>query len=813
MRNRRRSERRVFLTRRIGIVLLVGLLATLVPMLHPERVSAASGVDDYPARLKAARLDALVDPWQFYSRECTSWVAWRLNSENQVAFNDYWQGVHWGNASNWKNAARALDIPVDNNPTRGAVAWWSAGSAGSSRGHVAWVQTVSDNAITIEEYNYLHAGMYDTRTITSSSSMWPSGFIHIKDTVVRNTESPTVSGTPQVGVKLKTTNGKWSATHLVFHYQWLANGTPISGATAKSFKPTAAELGKRLRAKVTATKSGSHTGSATSPPTHSVAKGVFTNTAVPTITGTPQVGVQLSASTGTWSPAGEYQYRWYAGGTLLSDANDATFTPTAAELGKPIRVKVVSRLDGYATQVAASTVSAPVAAGQFHMTAAPTISGTPQVDQVLTAGPGTRSPAGKIHLQWLADGKPIEGATGTRYKVTPADLRTVISLRVTATQVGYDDAVASSAPMAPVAPGTFLNTREPAVVGTAQVGERLTADHGTWTPKASIAYQWFVGGAEVPGATSRSFTPRPEDVAKPVTVEVLASRPGYLTALITSAATAPTLRGVFHSTQAPEVTGTAMVGHTLRSSTGSWSLDAVTLSYQWYAGAEKIPGATSAAYQPTPSEAGLPLHVVVTATSPGYVEQTARSSQTSPVLLGRATVDKPTVSGKALLGATLRAHVASMAPSTATAHYRWLRGPDVIRGAHDSTYTLRAGDVGKPIHVQVTVQARNWVPVTRTSVATDRVRTVPVLHVRTTIRHGRVLLWLRVVSPGLGHSPRGTARVWHHPRLRLGRLAVVDGHGHRLLAPMHAGTHQLTVVYHGGALERVARITVPVTFP
>jgi len=44
-------------------------------------------------------------------------------------------------------------------------------------------------------------------------------------------------------------------------------------------------------------------------------------------------------------------------------------------------------------------------------------------------------------------------------------------------------------------------------------------------------------------------------------------------------------------------------------------------------------------------------------------------------------------------------------------------------------------------------------------------------------------------------------------------LAVVDGHGHRLLAPMHAGTHQLTVVYHGGALERVARITVPVTFP
>src|SRR4051812_36486571 len=316
---RRRSDRRVFSTRRIGIALLLGLLTAVIPVLHAEPVSAASGVDDYPARLKAARLDGLVDPWQFYNRECTSWVAWRLNSENQVAFNDYWQGVHWGNASNWRNAARALNIPVDDNPSRGAVAWWSAGSAGSSRGHVAWVQTVSDGAITIEEYNSLQAGRYDTRTISRSSSMWPSGFIHIKDTVVRNTASPAVRGTPQVGQKLVTSNGTWSATNLVFHYQWLADGSPIAGATAKSFRPTATELGRRIRAKVTATRSGSHTGSATSAPTGSVAHGVFTTTASPVISGTPQVGVQLSASSGTWSPVGAYTYHWYADNVLIPD--------------------------------------------------------------------------------------------------------------------------------------------------------------------------------------------------------------------------------------------------------------------------------------------------------------------------------------------------------------------------------------------------------------------------------------------------------------------------------------------------------------
>src|SRR3954452_7683543 len=243
MRNRRRWNRRVFRTRRIGVVLLLGLLTALIPLLHPERVSASSGVDDYPARLKAARLDALVDPWQFYNRECTSFVAWRLNSENQVAFNDYWRGTHFGNASNWKKAAQALSVPVDNNPTRGAVAWWSAGSAGSSRGHVAWVQTVGNGAITIEEYNYLHAGKYDTRTISSSSSMWPSGFIHIKDTQVRNTTAPSVSGTAQVGKKVTTSKGTWSTKQLTFSYQWLANGVPIKGATAKSFTPTADQLG------------------------------------------------------------------------------------------------------------------------------------------------------------------------------------------------------------------------------------------------------------------------------------------------------------------------------------------------------------------------------------------------------------------------------------------------------------------------------------------------------------------------------------------------------------------------------------------
>jgi surface antigen len=409
MRIRRRSDRRASLTRRAGFVVLVGLLTAVSPVLHPEQVSAASGVDDYPSRLKTAPQDSLVDPWQFYNRECTSFVAWRLNSENQVAFNDYWQGQHWGNASNWKKAANALHIPVDDNPTRGAVAWWSAGSAGSSVGHVAWVQKAGDGAITIEEYNYLHRGGYDTRTISSSSSLWPSGFIHVRDTQIRNTASPTVSGTPQVGQKLVTTNGSWSARDLTFHYQWLADDKPITGATSKSFKPGADQLGKRIRAKVTATKSGAHSGTAKSPETDDVAKGVFVNSAVPSVTGKAQVGIPLATDRGTWSPRGTFAYQWFAGRTPIDGATSPSFTPTADELGHGLKVRVSLSAPGYRTLRIKSDPTPGVAPGEFVADSPPKVSGVAQVDKPLTASAGSWTPVGATRYQWLADGDRRHG--------------------------------------------------------------------------------------------------------------------------------------------------------------------------------------------------------------------------------------------------------------------------------------------------------------------------------------------------------------------------------------------------------------------
>ena len=138
----------------------------------PQR--AWAGVDDYPSSLRGAALDALVDPWNFYNRECTSFAAWRLNNRNGMSFHNYYGGQHWGNANHWDDAARASGIPVNNGPAVGAIAQTDAGNWG----HVAWVESVNaGGTVTIEDYNHLGTGVYSERTVAASAYV----YIHVHD--------------------------------------------------------------------------------------------------------------------------------------------------------------------------------------------------------------------------------------------------------------------------------------------------------------------------------------------------------------------------------------------------------------------------------------------------------------------------------------------------------------------------------------------------------------------------------------------------------------------------------------------------------
>lgn len=86
-----------------------------------------------------------------------------------------------------------------------------------------------------------------------------------------------------------------------------------------------------------------------------------TNTVVPTITGTPQVGVALTGANGTWTGSPELSKQWVVGGFDVPGQTLATYTPTAADAGKTVRLRVRgTNRGGEATAV--SVLTAVVAA-------------------------------------------------------------------------------------------------------------------------------------------------------------------------------------------------------------------------------------------------------------------------------------------------------------------------------------------------------------------------------------------------------------------------------------------------------------------
>ncbi|VJM45374.1 IS1380-Spn1 transposase [Streptococcus pneumoniae] len=139
--------------------------------------------DDYPAYYKNGSQE--IDQWRMYSRQCTSFVAFRLSNVNGFEI-----PAAYGNANEWGHRARREGYRVDNTPTIGSITWSTAGTYG----HVAWVSNVMGDQIEIEEYNYGYTESYNKRVIKANTM---TGFIHFKDLdggSVGNSQSSTSTG-------------------------------------------------------------------------------------------------------------------------------------------------------------------------------------------------------------------------------------------------------------------------------------------------------------------------------------------------------------------------------------------------------------------------------------------------------------------------------------------------------------------------------------------------------------------------------------------------------------------------------------------
>ena len=144
-------------------------------------------------------------------------------------------------------------------------------------------------------------------------------------------------------------------------------------------------------------------------------------------------------------------------------------------------------------------------------TGAPTISGTPQVGQTLTAGTSDIADTDELtkvsySYQWIAGGSDIDEATGSSYLLTTSEQGQTIRVKVTFTDdADNQESLTSAATLAVAAKPNTAATGEPTISGTPQVDETLTADTSAISDEDGLAnvsyqYQWLRGRRRHRGA-------------------------------------------------------------------------------------------------------------------------------------------------------------------------------------------------------------------------------------------------------------------------------------------------------------------------
>lgn len=344
---------------------------------------------------------------------------------------------------------------------------------------------------------------------------------------------PTIGGTAQVDRVLSVDAGSWSPA-ATLGYQWYADGTAIPGATGASLTLTPALAGAHVTVAVTGSRTAYTTATRTSTATAAVARGVL-DAPEAAIDGTPRVDETLTLTSGDWPAGVELTYRWLADGTAIAGADGTSLALTPDLVGAVVTAEVTGAKRGYQTATAVTQPTLAVAPGVL-VPVVPRVTGTARVDRVLTVATGAWAPGTTLAVRWLADGRPVTGATSRTLTLAPALAGRAITAEVTGAKAGYATETVRSAATARVALGTLRGVR-PRISGTAKVGKVLVAKAGTWSPRATLSYRWYADGKAIAGATTPRLKLTAKHAGDRITVRVTGTRAGYRVLTVASAAT------------------------------------------------------------------------------------------------------------------------------------------------------------------------------------------------------------------------------------------------------------------------------------
>ena len=512
----------------------------------------------------------------------------------------------------------------------------------------------------------------------------------------RATGSPTIDGTPQVGQTLTVdTSGISDADGLThasytYLYQWIRNNSKIADQTGATYTLVDADEGKTIKVKVSFTDDAHNQESRTSAPTVAVAPPPNTlATGEPTIGGTPQVRRTLTVDASAIEDAdglenAVFGYQWFATKSSttreIAGETGSTYKLVPADEGHTFHVEVSFTDDrGYSeTLTSAATAAVAAAAPNSEPTGLPAVNGTPQVGQTLTADTSAiDDPDGlenvSYRYQWISSKTVIDDVTGTSniltsdvpgattstYTLIPDDEGSTFQVRVSFTDdADYEQTLTSAATVAVAPPPNTEPTGLPAVTGTPQVGETLTADASAiddadGLTNATFEYQWlhnqsvvdantgtsYYINVEMPGETGSTYELVPADKGRTFAVKVsFTDDRGHSESLTSGNTVIVAARPNSEPTGLPAITGTPQVGETLTADTSADDEDGLenaVFRYQWLASKSGVIlallGETSSTYTLSPTYEGYTFQVRVTFTDNADNQESLTSEATEAV--------------------------------------------------------------------------------------------------------------------------------------------------------------------------------------